>query len=298
MVSVSLGVVWLVTYVRARRFDSPDRLLSRLPSQDAVLLFVDFGALRQAGTLDLLNQSRASQEQEYQSFVTATSFDYLRDLDMGMASFQPTGVSFVARGRFDWPRLSAYAAAQGGRCQNAVCRMQGSTPDRQISFQPLRQDTMALAVSKDDWAVAALNRHWPPPPGFRMPALPVWIYLPPRVFRDNEPFPPGTRLFGRALASAEGVILGLGREGDRLEVRLDVSCRTAEDATLLARQLETVTGELKRLIEEQHQQPKPGGLSAALVAGTFRAETTRVTGRWPVDRGFLEALAKGEMRTY
>ena len=161
IVSVCLGLVWLVTYVRARRFDSPDRLLARLPSQEAVLLFVDFGALRQAGTLDLLNQSRASQEQEYQSFVTATSFDYLRDLDMGMASFQPTGVSFVARGRFDWPRLSAYAVAQGGRCQNAVCRMQGSTPDRQISFQPLRQDTMALAVSKDDWAVAALNRHWP-----------------------------------------------------------------------------------------------------------------------------------------
>ena len=72
----------------------------------------------------------------------------------------------MVKGRFDWNSLQSYAREQGGTCRNALCRMNGSTPERRISFFPLRPDLMGLAVSPDDSAAidleaaAARRRAW------------------------------------------------------------------------------------------------------------------------------------------
>ena len=70
----------------------------------------------------------------------------------------PPAASFCClRGRFDWQSLDAYVRSQNGECENSLCRMTGSAPERLISFFPLRVNLMALAVSQDDSAALRMS---------------------------------------------------------------------------------------------------------------------------------------------
>ena len=59
VVVICAGVVWLVDEHRSRVVDSRAALLARLPTKDAVILVIDFAALRQAGLIDLLANSNS-----------------------------------------------------------------------------------------------------------------------------------------------------------------------------------------------------------------------------------------------
>jgi hypothetical protein len=48
---------------------------------------------------------------------------------------------------------------------------------------------------------------------------------------------------------------------------------------------------LRELIAKEPQKPSPGDLATVLAAGVFRQDDTRVAGRWPIERAFLEKLA-------
>ena len=106
------------------------RLLSTLPEDHATLLYLDAGALRKDGILEMLAGSRATEEPDYRQFVEQTGFDYRNDLDAVAASFAQGSAYFTVRGRFQWKRLNAYAESQGGQCRGAVCTMAGSRPER------------------------------------------------------------------------------------------------------------------------------------------------------------------------
>src|SRR5579885_3235219 len=129
-------------------------LLARLPNEPAAVLSADFSILRHAG---LLSSRSIALEPEYKAFLDGTGFDYRRDLDFVVASFSGAGEFFVARGHFDWAKLRNYAIRQGGSCYDQLCRVQGSTPERRISFLPLRDNVIALAVSTDDLAATRLR---------------------------------------------------------------------------------------------------------------------------------------------
>ena len=94
--------------------------MARLPAKDAVILAIDFAALRRAGLIDLLANSKTPEEAEYKQFVSKTEFDYKQDLDLALVSFGPTGKYFLLKGRFDWNRLSAYVKSSGGDCYNTI----------------------------------------------------------------------------------------------------------------------------------------------------------------------------------
>ena len=167
------GIVWYHSTTL-----TPEALLKRMPSTDALVMWVDFAGLRRAGFLQLLAGAKSAEDPEYQSFVYATRFDYMSDLDSALASFPRGGGSyFLVSGRFDWKNLRAYVAREHGQCINSLCRVVGSTPDRHISFLPLRRDLMAMAVSTDQYAVNDLVT---PRPGSN-PAMPeglVWLRFP------------------------------------------------------------------------------------------------------------------------
>ena len=42
--------------------------------------------------------------------------------------------------------------------------------------------------------------------------------------------------------------------------------------------------------------PNPRDLSGVLVAGKFQQQNALVTGTWPLERGFVEALAAGQVQ--
>ncbi|MGH9657013.1 MAG: hypothetical protein ACRD96_00625 [Bryobacteraceae bacterium] len=266
-------------------------LAARLPSDGAPVLAVDAAALRRAGILDLLGGAGVDPEPEYKTFVAKTGFDYGRDLDAALVSFHSTGVYFLLRGRFDWPRLEAYAAEQGGVCVNSVCRMQGSQPDRRISYYSLRRDVMALAVSRDEFAATRLSERRASTLPSRLPAQPVWLLVPSAALQDTGRLPAGTQLFAKALQDSVSVTLGLGATGQAFEASLEVVCRNEREAAVLSTTLGKITKVLVEMIAREKQTASPRDLSGVLTAGVFRQEGARVLGRWPIQRVFFEELA-------
>ncbi len=261
--------------------------------KDAVIVSVDFRALRQGGLLSLFGSSRVAQEPEYRAFVDKTGFDYLSDLDSALISFHPTGTCFLLRGRFDWRALKDYVTGQGGSCHNTLCLVSGSTPDRNISFFPMRSNVMALAVSGDTYAATQMQAS-PHPLSFDPPEQPIWSHIP--LSALNSPnLPPGTRMFARALAGTGPLLLSAGLSGSGLSVTIEATCPNEAAARALTEQLRAATAQLQTLIALEHQTPNPGDLSGVLVAGAFESRERRVIGRWPLDRAFLANLAGGSL---
>lgn len=293
LAGVCVSIIVAVAYLRSQKYSTAG-LLQRLPSEGAVVLYIDFAALRRAEVLDLFASSAVAQEPEYRAFVESTGFNYLQDLDSALVSFHKTGKYLLLRGRFDWRNISQYVRAQGGRCNNSFCRMEGSTAERQISYFPLQPNIMALAVSTDGDAASRLQtRH--PGPRLEVLADPVWSVIPAAVLKDSAELPAGMRMFARALQGTQKIVLSGAPEGPRLRLQLDATCNTAEDAAALAVQLRAVTALLRELIVRERQAPNPRDLSGILTAGVFEQRGRRVIGYWPVERAFLESLAVGAL---
>jgi hypothetical protein len=283
----AVGALWLRS--RALR---PAALIARLPRRDALIACIDFDALRRAGILQLLDGSTVGQDPEYRSFVERTRFDYARDLDVAVVSFSPSGKFLLLRGRFDWKSLDAYVRSQNGQCDDSLCRLTGSAPDRLISFFPLRSNLMALAVSQDD--SAALRMSAPAPAdAMEIPAAPLWLSIPASTLRSEDSLPPGARPFADAMGQADSVTLAFTPEAGRVAATLDIRCRKSADAVEIASRLTAATTLLRDALAKEHQQPDPAGLSGVLAAGLFRADGPRVLGRWPIEKAFLQPVFAG-----
>ncbi|MDX2152898.1 MAG: hypothetical protein SFV54_19295 [Bryobacteraceae bacterium] len=280
-------------WIRRPHSTAPAALLPYIPPADAALVYLDVAALRQAGILQRLNAAPAAQDPDYRSFVDATKFDYTRDLDAALLSFQDTGNFMVLRGRFDWNALRRYVQANQGSCDNGPCRIQGSQPGRRISFYEIRPDLMALAVSQDAYAAALITRH-PSTPPLHFPNSPIWFTIPPKDLRRDS-LPTGTRTFASALEGALRLWLALDRAPAGYQLALRVECQSEQEARALANQLTSTTDTLRKWIARDQQTPNPNDLSGVLTAGSFRHEGPTVLGGWPIAPGFLDNLTKGAL---
>ena len=280
------GIVWYHATTL-----TPTALLKRLPNTDALVVWIDFAALRRAGFLQLLAGAKAAEEAEYRSFVYATRFDYMNDLDSVLASFpQHGGFYALLQGRFDWKSLRAYADREHGQCVNSLCRLTGSTPDRHISFMPLRRDLMAMAVSNSD--AFAVNDLGAPRPGPNPPAPQglIWLEFPGALPKSSVNLPAGTESFARIIESAPRVTLWFVPEGDRLAAKLDVTCRNDQQAVALASQLSAVTERARSMFANEHVKPNPADFSGIVGSGQFQTEGPHVRGSWPIERAFVQNL--------
>ncbi len=288
IVAICGGALFGIIAYRARTL-TPAQLMRRLPTKNALVFAVDFQALRRSGVLQMLDGTKMGQEADYQKFVADTQFNYAKDLDYALASFGPTGKYILAKGRFDWNALRAYAYKQGGQCYNAVCRMPGSAPERRISFFPVQAGLMALAVAPEDDAAArmeGLNKE----PSLPTPDAAVWLYLPPAVLKSPDGLPEGTVLFARSVSDAKSVTLGFTPQAENILARLNVLCKNDQDALVTTTELTKVTEVLRSVIAHAGQHANPGDLSGVLTSGKFEAAGPRVFGSWPIDRSFFENL--------
>jgi hypothetical protein len=281
-----VALAWRIHEERA--FFEPRSLLSRFPAEDATVLSVDFALLRHAG---LLAESKTPPEPDYKSFVDGAGFDYRRDLDSVVAAFSASGNFFIARGRFNWDKLRDYTLHRGGLCYQQLCRVEGSAPDRRISFLPLRPDVIALAVSTNDLAATRLTTPANPITA-SLPAAPAWLSVPGAQLRKPTSLPPNLHLMLSALATTDRVLITFQPAEGGIEARLETTCRTAGDARVLASQLRTTTASLKEALS-QDKQSAQDDLALALTAGTFDQNDRKVTGKWPVRKGLLDSLTAG-----
>jgi hypothetical protein len=282
--SALFGVVWY----RSRAL-TPAELIKRLPTKDSLVVAIDFAALRRAGVLQMLDGSKVGQDEEYAKFVAETEFNYQQDLDYAMAAFGPNGKSILVKGRFDWKALRAYAMKDGGQCYNTLCRMSGSTQDRHISFLPVQPNLMALAVSKEDDA-ALFMENAGVASGVPTPDAAVWLYVPPAILKSPGSLPEGTVLFARSVDEAKSVTLGFAPEGDHLAAKLNVLCKSDQDALVTTTELTKVTEVLRSVIAHAGQHANPGDWSGVLSSGKFENKGTRVFGYWPIERAFVRNM--------
>ncbi|MCC6364157.1 MAG: hypothetical protein IT165_11565 [Bryobacterales bacterium] len=278
-------------FLRWQRTPSPGELYARIPQDGRVITYIDLGALRAGGILDLLAGGKGPEEPDYRQFVADTGFNYKRDLDqLLMASIK--GETHVwLNGRFDYPRLEAYARKQGGACASGICRLSGGTPGRHLSFSRYRAHTIAFASSADPEAVKRLLAEPSALPQPSLPSQPVWFVLPTAVLKDESLLPSGTHTFATALADAQRVTLAIGPRDQRFEALLDVSYQNSDQARQAMRELQAATTLLQRMIAREHKEPNDRDLSGILTKGEFHADGSRLSGKWPIERVFLEGLS-------
>jgi hypothetical protein len=276
------GVAGFKIHSRRAFFDQRV-LLSRFPAEDALAMSIDIAGLRATGLLD---ESKTALEPDYKQFVEGTRFDYKRDLDSVVASFSHSGNYFIARGRFNWAKLRDYAMREGGSCYQDLCRVQGSRPERHISFLPLRNDAIALAVSTDDLAATRLTKT-SQPVTVPLPTAPVWISVPGAELRRDDLSPLLSPLIG-----ADRIIITVESAGHAIEAHMEATCRTPDDARILASRLRSTTAILKQRLALD-KRTADDYVETMLTAGSFSQTDRRVTGRWPVGKGLLDALTAG-----
>ena len=217
----------------------------------------------------------------------------MHDLDNAMVAFAPNAKYFLVKGRFDWKSLRSYVEGQSGECINSLCRVTGSAPDRRISFLPVRRDLMAMAVSRDEYAVRHLTEHHGTEPA--VPSGPVWFRFPGSWLKSHKNQLSGVGLdgarpFATIKENAAQMTLSLVPEGDRLAAKMDIQCRDAQDAAAVAAQLTAATQLTLTMIQREHQKPNPADASGILTSGTFRSEGIHMFGQWPIERAFIQNL--------
>lgn len=292
LVLVCIAAILGAYFYRASGLRTSAQMASYLPLGDGALVYVDVDALRRSGLLDLIAGKKATEEIEYQSFVDETRFDYREDLDAAEALFRPGQVFMVLRGRFHWKNLIDYVNHHGGSCANSFCTVVGSTPERRVSFYPIRTDVMALAVSQDSWAAYQITRRSGRLP-IDTPPSPAWAVLSGSALGNFSNLPAGTKSFATALEGADQMVFTVEPKDSRLQLTVNVTCGTSDKAVTLLNDLTSSTDTLRRWLEREHQQPNPADLSGILTAGNFRRDERHVYGVWPVPRTFIEAVAGG-----
>lgn len=277
---------------RTARTLNNQQLIQSLPQARATHVFIDVGGLRSAGVLDLIAGSKSAEDPEYKTFVEQTGLDYRTDLDAVAAAFSEGNTYMTLRGRFVWKKLAAYAQSHGGKCDATLCSMPATRSGYFVSFVQLRPTVLAMAVSNDERGVTMIGpQEWRKAP--RLPSEPVWISVPSYSLSDAN-LGAGTHAFLEPLSQAQEVTFAVGAAPKGFQLRLEAICATPEIAELMTRRLSASTDLLSKMLEREHMKANPNDLSGILTAGTFTQQNERVTGKWPIDRGFLEALANNK----
>ena len=287
-------LVWRST----RQPYTASRLVQMLPANGAVKVFVDVAKLRQSGILDQIAGQKTAEDADYRRLVEQIGFDYRTDLDQAAAAFVNGAIYLAVTGRFDWKRLTDYAQAQQGTCENGVCSMPGGQAGRFTSFYRMDGGVMGLAFSDQPEAVKMIRPG--ASNGISVPASVVWISAPGPAFKDPQDALPGTRSFLTPLAQSKEASFSIGPAtsgaDSAFEIRMNVTCASPESASQLAANLTTTTDVLRGMIVSDKLAPDKGSLTRVLVAGRFEAHAATVAGTWPLDRQVIQALATGQVR--
>jgi hypothetical protein len=286
-------LVFVLTWLHPKPISQDADMVALLPQKDETILYANVSLLRQAGLPDLFATS--SEEPEYRQFVSETHFDYTKDMDALAAAIGKQQYYFVVRGRFDWPRLRAYAKSHGGACAGDTCNAPTSKPGRWSSFFPIQADVMALAVSNDRNAVSILRPQGRIKPA-NMPPQAVWVSVAHSLLDDPNAFPAPVEIFAAPLAQAQHIVLSVGPDQDTSRgqrawsILLVADCESPMQARLLRDHMEERTALLRRAMVREREPAATAGLMGMIADGSFRLAENKVLGIWPLRKELLDSL--------
>ncbi|MBV8897206.1 MAG: hypothetical protein JO051_11890 [Acidobacteriaceae bacterium] len=268
-------------------------LIRLLPGGDATIFYAQVDALRHAGMLGLLADSKSAQDAEYRSFVRATQFDYSKDVDAVAGSVANDRVLLAIKGRFDWFRIRTYVLQQGGACTPQTCALRGTRDGDWIGITRIQPDVLGVSLGPRPGFSSAIH------PGQQamaqpLPTEPAWVKLAPSVLKNPGSLPLALRIFAISVQPADSIVIGLAGatpgSADAFEINLYAQCPSASTADTIRNQLQIETKMLKLELAHENQQPSPADLTGLLTAGTFSTNGKEVTGEWPVRKELLKTL--------
>ena len=162
---------------------------------------------------------------------------------------------------------------------------------RPVSWDAVRDFApIALAVSTDDLAAAKLENPGPRVTA-KLPAEPVWLTVPGAYLRSRELLPMSVRVTLSGITTADKVTFTVAEAGQGIELRMQASCRSLDEARILSSQLRSSTSQLKDAVAM-------GGttvddLVKSLAGGNFDQTEKLVSGAWPLPRTLLQTLTSG-----
>jgi hypothetical protein len=290
LTSIALVVVAasLFFYFRQRQLASPTAAIPELlllsPADADSIVYVDFTALRRSPFFAqlLALAPSAPEDPEYREFVTATGFDYSRDLDRALIATRPSAAPAwtmaIADGRFDRAKIAAFALRAGKlekRNGDEVYLVSSEKPARTISFTFLAPGRILLANSAVLDVTALRPAHDPLPAQrdrFLRVAGAALIVLA-RIDASQENF----TVFGfrsrdlkRALQDVRWVSLGARPDGDSLKVALEAECISTDAARELTAAAETLRLLARVLLADTRTRRQMSPQAAALVGAILR----------------------------
>lgn len=232
-------------------------ILSQLPPDAPAIIYLDVAALRKLHDSPLaailgFTDSGPQADRDYQKFVRDTGFDYSRDLDQAAIALWPASLGtpphgsgdertfVVAEGRFQQPKIEAYAL-QSGKATVQDGRQVYQVPgDPPIAFEFLSPTRIALTSGKaaDALPLAADFPARDPEMQARMDRVagaPLFAVartdsLPDSFYVELRSSP---QLEGLA-RSIQAVSLAGQPEGDLIKMSLDAECDTVKNALEIA----------------------------------------------------------------
>src|ERR1700674_3187060 len=129
VIGLAVPVLSTVAFLGYQKWAAPkgalrEELLAQVPSDARVVIFLDFDELRRAPFIARLYSwaPKPQSDADYAQFLKDTGFDYERDLNrLAIATTKRGQESIffaIADGKFDRPRLSAYASKFGAVARN------------------------------------------------------------------------------------------------------------------------------------------------------------------------------------
>lgn len=274
-VSAILAAHWMRTHSDR----NVEGFADRLPPGVQAWFKADLETLRNAGILDSLTGEAADQDTDYRRFVEQSGFDFRRDLDTVLVATSPTATYVFAAGDFNWKQLTVYATGNGGTCRNGLCRMPASTMGRWISFFPLRNRVLALAVAADQWEATRLHAEQPNATRISVPAdQAIWLRSSGALLSQSSLVPITLRPFVNLFANSQQVDFSVGAAAPTgVAVRFSAQLPDPGQATSLRDQLTSLT---QRLKTESGPIGEADPLAEALRSGAYSTSGSTATGSW------------------
>jgi hypothetical protein len=296
IVAAGVCMVGLRYELRARgaiEAGSLPELLEMAPADSTFIAYADIAALRQDPIVQraVALAQPATADRDYVEFVSATGFDYQRDLDRVViatrAGAAAGGTMAVAEGRFDQKKIEEYAL-RSGKVENengrAVYVIPSATPGKSISFAFLSANRIAVSDGGNLFATPGGLSSTPLDPAMherlsRVAAAPLFFAAktPARSAAGTTAAPGAPSL----LESVRWMDFAVRPDGGDVILSAEGECGSLEEAQKVASTLEFLRGLLRSALADPkaNLQMSPASISASaqlLKAASITATADRV----------------------
>lgn len=254
-------------------------LIELAPGDSAFIAYVNLAELRKEPLIEHLAElaAPANVDSDYAAFVSATGFDYRRDLDEVVIAASAGQTLAIADGRFDQEKIEQYASRSGRLERDGdrlVYVLKSAKTGQNISLTFLSTHRIAI-VQGGDLPEHIIHPSVPLDPAMRArlsrvagtPAFAGWK-IPSSVTHASGAAPDISVL---ALESLRGINLAFKPDGNQMLISAEGECENPPQAQKIATALDLLRNVLPAGLADPKMRGRVSAENAALMARMIQA---------------------------